>query len=319
MVGGKVDNKHHLKVKEAKLFSAVGSGSHVLFIWCLNPILSWWSSCHHGSLATDGRSHLGHPAGRGPGCAAGDWRAFSIPYFFPPFHQVLGRWDYGFKVLQVAPSILPGHLVSEVLLSYHVSQFTSFLHLGCLSTSSLTCHSLLTSLGLTPALFPSQTCSRQLPKTSCPCAWSLSRVQLFVTPWTLAHQAPLSMEFSRQEHWSGLPFPSPRDLPNPGMEPGSPALQADSLPAELPREAQRHLYTAQIRHISSQPQTLLLPSVSGPDALVCLTTPFPSGLATPPSFVPPGVPSPFQSGWRSGSKSVFYLLFLAPWTPRLVN
>ena len=51
---------------------------------------------------------------------------------------------------------------------------------------------------------------------------SLSRVQLFLTPWTLAYQAPLSMGFSRQEYWSGLPFPSPRDLPNPGIKPGSP-------------------------------------------------------------------------------------------------
>ena len=48
----------------------------------------------------------------------------------------------------------------------------------------------------------------------------------------IAHQLPLFMEFSRQEYWSGLPFPSPRDLPNPGIEPESPALQADSLPAE---------------------------------------------------------------------------------------
>ena len=47
------------------------------------------------------------------------------------------------------------------------------------------------------------------------------------TPWTVAHQAPLSMGFSRLEYWSGLPFPSPGDLPNPGMEPRSPALQAD--------------------------------------------------------------------------------------------
>ena len=54
-----------------------------------------------------------------------------------------------------------------------------------------------------------------------------------VTPWTVAHQAPLSMGFSRQEYWSGLPFPSPGDLPNPGVEPKSPALQADSLPTEL--------------------------------------------------------------------------------------
>ena len=63
---------------------------------------------------------------------------------------------------------------------------------------------------------------------------SLSRVRLFVTSWTVAHQAPPSVGFSRQECWSGLPFPSPGDLPNPGIEPGSPALQADALPSESP-------------------------------------------------------------------------------------
>ena len=55
-------------------------------------------------------------------------------------------------------------------------------------------------------------------------------VQLFLTPWTVACQAPLSMGFSRQEYWSGLPFPSPGDLPDLGIEPVSPELQADSLP-----------------------------------------------------------------------------------------
>ena len=63
---------------------------------------------------------------------------------------------------------------------------------------------------------------------------SLSRVQLFATPWTVAHQAPPSMGFSRQEYWSGLPFPSPGDLPHPGIEPRSPALQADTLTSEPP-------------------------------------------------------------------------------------
>ena len=63
---------------------------------------------------------------------------------------------------------------------------------------------------------------------------SLSHVQLFVTPWTVAYHAPQSMEFSRQKYWSGLPFPSPGDRPNPGMEPGSPALQADALSSEPP-------------------------------------------------------------------------------------
>ena len=52
----------------------------------------------------------------------------------------------------------------------------------------------------------------------------LSRIQLFATPLTVAHQAPWSMEFSRQEYWSGLPFPSPGDLPDPGIDPGSPTL-----------------------------------------------------------------------------------------------
>ena len=63
---------------------------------------------------------------------------------------------------------------------------------------------------------------------------SFSHVQLFVTPWTVAHQDPLSMGFSRQEYWSGLPFPSPGDLPDPGIEPRSPTLQSDALTSEPP-------------------------------------------------------------------------------------
>ena len=66
---------------------------------------------------------------------------------------------------------------------------------------------------------------------------SLLRVSRWVVsdslcPWTVAYQAPLSMGFSRQKYWSGLPFPSPGDLPNPGIKPWSPVLQADSLPSE---------------------------------------------------------------------------------------
>ena len=61
-----------------------------------------------------------------------------------------------------------------------------------------------------------------------------SHVRPSVTPWTAAYQASPSMGFSRQEHWSGLPFPSPGDLPNPGMEPGSPALEADALTSGPP-------------------------------------------------------------------------------------
>ena len=62
---------------------------------------------------------------------------------------------------------------------------------------------------------------------NCVCL-SFSCAQFFETPWTVACQAPLSIEFSRQEYWSGLPFPTPGDLPHPGIEPG--ALEADSLP-----------------------------------------------------------------------------------------
>ena len=65
-------------------------------------------------------------------------------------------------------------------------------------------------------------------------AQSLSRVRVFGTPWTVTHQAPLSIGFPRQEYWSGLPFPSQGDFPHPGIEPRSPALQAASLLPETP-------------------------------------------------------------------------------------
>ena len=65
------------------------------------------------------------------------------------------------------------------------------------------------------------------------CAQSLSLVQLCATPWTVAHQAPLSMGFPRQEYWSGLPFPPPEDLPDPGIKPMSPALAGGFFTTEL--------------------------------------------------------------------------------------
>ena len=68
----------------------------------------------------------------------------------------------------------------------------------------------------------------------------LSHVWLFVIPWTIAHQAPLSMGFSRQEYWSELPFPSPEDLSDPGIQPRSPPLLADSLPCEPPGKSLFH-------------------------------------------------------------------------------
>ena len=96
------------------------------------------------------------------------------------------------------------------------------------SNHFILCHPLL----LLPSIFPSiRVFSNEsygggggLVAKSCP---------TLVAPWTVARQAPLSMGFSRKEYWSGLPLPSPGDLPNPGIEPGSPAVQADSLPLGL--------------------------------------------------------------------------------------
>ena len=85
----------------------------------------------------------------------------------------------------------------------------------------------------------------------------LSRARLFATPQTVAYQAPQSMEFSRQEYWSGLPFPSPGDLPNPGIEPRSPALQADALPYEPPGKLKILLY-----HYNLSKGYLKIPSVT---------------------------------------------------------
>ena len=80
---------------------------------------------------------------------------------------------------------------------------------------------------------------------------SLSRVQLFATLWTVAYQVSLSMEFSRDEYWSGLPFPSPGNLPNPGIKPRSPALWADALTSESPGKSQQRSleWGSEIKHL----------------------------------------------------------------------
>ena len=81
---------------------------------------------------------------------------------------------------------------------------------------------------------------------------SLSCVRLFATPWTVACQAPPSTGLYRQGYWSGLPCPFPGDLSDPGIEPGSPALQADSLPPEPPRKPVSYYWTSQICHKSER-------------------------------------------------------------------
>ena len=71
---------------------------------------------------------------------------------------------------------------------------------------------------------------------------------ILVTPWTVACQAPLSMESSRKEYWNGLPFPSPGDLPDPGIKPGSPTLQADALLSEPPGAPNTHIWNLEKRY-----------------------------------------------------------------------
>ena len=80
---------------------------------------------------------------------------------------------------------------------------------------------------------------------------SLSCVWLFATPWTVAYQAPLSTGFSRQEYWSGLPLPSPEDLPDTGIEPRSPALEVHTLTSELLRENTPWIHPMKMPHENS--------------------------------------------------------------------
>ena len=102
----------------------------------------------------------------------------------------------------------------------------------CISSNIIVCFGLLFMLGY---CYISKQCLLLLCQL-------LGRVWLFGTPWTIAHQPPLSMGFSRQQYWSGLPFLSPGDLPDPGIKPGCLALQADSLPSKPPGEAPNRVY-----------------------------------------------------------------------------
>ena len=93
----------------------------------------------------------------------------------------------------------------------------------------------------------------------------LSRVRRFVTPWTAAHQAPLSVGFPRQEYWSGLSFPSPGDLPDSGIKPCSPAFQADSFLSEPPGKLRR-IYRRRLLSCVANHRRELLKSTKAPPA-----------------------------------------------------
>ena len=137
------------------------------------------------------------------------------------------------------------------------------------------------------------------PNSFCCVSWSLpcvcyllSHVQLFATLWTVAHQAPLSMEFFKQEHWSGLPFPSSGDLPDPGIKLRSPALQVDSLLSETPGKPCLFLAAAAAKSLQPCP-TLCDPIDS-----------------SPPGSAVPGILQARTLGWVAIS---FSSLFLKYW------
>ena len=148
--------------------------------------------------------------------------------------MVQSLWKTGYIFLQnaaffshttqkSAPWYLPKNLKPNYWphKNLHTDVYSSFIH-NCQTWKQPRC----------PSVGQWINCS--IPKHARVCVCSVSRLTwLFVTPWTAAHQASLSTGFFRQEYRSELPFPSPGDLPDPGIKPRFPALQADSLPSEL--------------------------------------------------------------------------------------
>ena len=125
---------------------------------------------------------------------------------------------------------------------------------------------------------------------------SLNRVRLFSTPWTVAYQALPSMGFSRQECWSGLPFPSPGDLPNPGVEPRSPALQADALPSEPPDQIRSDQLLSRVwlfatPWIAARQASLSITNSRSSLRLTSIESVMPSILCHPLLLLPPITPS----------------------------
>ena len=150
----------------------------------------------------------------------------SIPGFpcFPPSNHYLLIHQSSLAIYQVQfSSVQFTKLTPTYSLGFNLDAILS-------KTSSLTKSSNFPNLDCVLFVCFSSSLHNFVKLTACSCM--LSFVQVIATPRTIACQAPLSMGCRRQENWSGLPFPPPRDLPNPGIEPGSPALQADSLPLE---------------------------------------------------------------------------------------
>ena len=132
----------------------------------------------------------------------------------------------------------------------------------------------------------------------------LSRVWLFATPWTVAYQALPSIGFFRQECWSGLSFPSPGDLPNPGIEPGSPALQADALPSEPPGKPFL-VYGVTYFLPTMESEDIILTQI--PESPKHRQSQFPWFTSTQCAFIPNIVSSMLFSWLFDSGKSIYHL------------
>ena len=197
-------------------------------------------------------------------CDPVDWSmpGSSVFHCLLEFAQIHVHWvgDASHPLLLASPSILPSirissHQVAKVgsspsneysgLISFRIDWFALLAVQGTLKSLLQHFSSLKASALWCLAFFVVQLSRLYMTtgKTNGGSGLVTKSCPTFATPWTVACQAPLSMGFSRQKYWSGLPFPSPEDLPYPGVKPGSPSLQADSLLTELqgmPQKNQCH-------------------------------------------------------------------------------
>ena len=135
---------------------------------------------------------------------------------------------------------------------------------------------------------------------------------ILTTPWTVAHQAPLSMGFSRPEYWSGLPFPSPGDLPNWGIEPRPPALQADFLPSELQGKPLQK--SCSIMSSSLWPNGLYSSGIPQARILAWVTFPFSRGSSQPRDGTKvPHIAGRFFTSWATKEVLPYVSILIWKW------
>ena len=161
------------------------------------------------------------------------WRNFGGLWFFPVLnmHALILQFIFSLCIAFLCSTI--SVLIMPFRAQLVISNWIYINHHGCFWCSLTKVIHMLAYSFLVPGIYVWIICHRRACDDTI-LVKLLSCVWLFEIPWTVAYQAPPSMEFSRQEYWSGLPFPSPGDLPDPGIEPRSPALQADTLPSEPP-------------------------------------------------------------------------------------